>query len=61
MYISGLDWDDNNDREIARHHVSPEEVEDVCFGQHIAKKDPSSKRHKNLGSFWLAELLMENI
>ena len=44
MKISGLEWDDYNDKEIARHGVSPDEVIDVCYGLHIMKKDPDSKR-----------------
>jgi uncharacterized protein len=43
MIISGLEWDDHNDREIARHQVTPEEVEDICYGLHISKRDPDSK------------------
>lgn len=36
MKIAGLEWDDVNAKHIARHMVTPLEVEDVCFGQHIA-------------------------
>jgi uncharacterized protein len=43
MIISGLEWDDHNDKEIARHQVNPEEVEDICFGLHISKRDSASK------------------
>jgi uncharacterized DUF497 family protein len=43
MIISGLEWDDYNDREIARHQVTPEEVEDICYGLHISKRDPDFK------------------
>jgi uncharacterized protein len=46
MKISGLEWDDYNISEIARHHVNPEEVEDVCYGLHIVKKDPATKNNK---------------
>ena len=35
MKIGELDWDDNNIEHIARHGVTPQEVEDVCFGFHI--------------------------
>jgi hypothetical protein len=35
MKIDELDWDDNNIEHIARHGVTPQEVEDVCFGFHI--------------------------
>ena len=37
MIIEGLEWDDVNVEHIARHHVNPEEVEDVCFGLHISE------------------------
>ena len=43
MKITGLDWDDENIGHIARHGVSPEEFEDVCYGIHYCKKDPGSK------------------
>jgi hypothetical protein len=35
MKIDELDWDDNNIEHIARHGVTPQEVEDVCYGFHI--------------------------
>ena len=31
MEISEFEWDDNNIEHIARHQVSPDEVEDVAF------------------------------
>ena len=31
VYISDLIWDDWNEAHIARHHVTREEVEEVCF------------------------------
>jgi len=31
MQIREFEWDDDNIRHIAKHHVSPEEVEDVAF------------------------------
>jgi uncharacterized DUF497 family protein len=43
MNVLNPEWDDHNDREITKHHVTPHEVEDVCFGLHIAKRDPDSK------------------
>ena len=37
MIISGLEWDDNNlEHIIEKHSITPEEVEDICFGQHYA-------------------------
>lgn len=32
--ITGLIWDDWNEQHIARHHVTIEEVEDVCVGEY---------------------------
>ncbi|MCK4423456.1 MAG: BrnT family toxin [Candidatus Omnitrophica bacterium] len=33
MQIISLDWDENNTDHIARHEVSPEEAEEVCFSR----------------------------
>ncbi|MFA0768985.1 MAG: hypothetical protein OXFUSZZB_002313 [Candidatus Fervidibacter sp.] len=35
MRIDELVWDEENERHIARHGVSPEEVEEVCFGRRL--------------------------
>lgn len=43
MKISDLQWDDGNVEHIARHNVNPEEVEDVCFGVHIAAKEEGGR------------------
>ncbi|MBI4333367.1 MAG: BrnT family toxin [Chloroflexi bacterium] len=43
MKITALDWDDNNVMEIAKHGVTPTEVEDVCYGAHFCKKDSKEK------------------
>ncbi len=48
MKISALDWDDDNIAKIARHGISPEEVEDVCYGRHIPRKDPASKSNEKI-------------
>ena len=39
LIIVELQWDDENVAHIARHKVSPQEVEDVCFGFHIYEKE----------------------
>ncbi len=39
MKIGDLQWDDQNIGHIAGHNVNPEEVEDICFGVHIASKE----------------------
>ena len=37
MKINGLQWDDVNlEHIITKHHLSPKEVADVCFGPHYA-------------------------
>ncbi len=39
MLISDLEWDDDNVGHIALHEVTPDEVEDVCFGVHIGTRE----------------------
>ena len=39
MKVTSLEWDDHNIEHIARHGVSPQEVEEVCFGLHICMKE----------------------
>ena len=37
MRINSLEWDDVNMEHIMdKHHLSPKEIEDVCFGRHYA-------------------------
>ena len=36
MKITALCWDDANIEHIAQHGLSPVDIEDVCFGRHIA-------------------------
>ncbi len=43
MIINGLQWDDENVEHIARHGVSPREVEDICFGLHISAKSENQR------------------
>jgi uncharacterized DUF497 family protein len=43
VVINELEWDDENIEHIARHKVSPKEVEDVCFGLHISEKSGGSR------------------
>lgn len=31
FYVSHLDWDDWNEEHVARHHVDPDEVEELVF------------------------------
>jgi uncharacterized protein len=37
--IESLEWDDINVEHIARHGVSQDEVEDICYGRHFSKKE----------------------
>ena len=39
MITSELQWDDENIEHIARHNVSPKEVEDICWGIHISERE----------------------
>jgi len=34
--VSCLHWDDANIEHVARHGLSPVDIEDVCFGEHIS-------------------------
>ena len=36
MRIGELHWDDANIEHIAQHSLDPVDIEDVCFGEHIA-------------------------
>ena len=38
LVITTLIWDDWNTAHIARHNVTPAEVEAVCSGNHIVRK-----------------------
>ena len=39
MTIIELYWDDHNIDHVAQHGVTPNEVEDICFGIHISRKE----------------------
>lgn len=41
-----LDWDDDNIEHIARHGVSPDEVEQVFRNDYFMKKDTGTKDDK---------------
>lgn len=43
MRIGRLEWDDDNVEHLARHQVTPQEVEDVCFGFHISRKEDGER------------------
>jgi len=39
MKIDSLYWNDENIEHISKHNVNPQEVEDVCFGTHIIRRE----------------------
>ena len=39
MIIGELIWDDENVEHIARHNVTPKEVEEVCYSLHLNEKE----------------------
>jgi len=41
--IGDLEWDDKNVGHIARHNVSPKEVEDVCYGLHLSERSSGDR------------------
>ncbi len=41
--VEGLDWDDWNVAHIAKHAVSPAEVEEFCRGEHIVRQAHSGR------------------
>ena len=43
MIIDELEWDDENIGHIARHNVSPKEVEDICFTMHLSEKEGNKR------------------
>lgn len=47
MQISQLVWNENIIEHIARHNVSPEEVEEVCFGQPLIVKSKQASKGPN--------------
>lgn len=47
--IHELVWDDWNIEHIARHHVSPEEVEEVCFSKHWPLRAKGQDKRALLG------------
>jgi uncharacterized DUF497 family protein len=38
LKIQALHWDDANTEHVARHGLSPADIEDVCYGEHLAFK-----------------------
>lgn len=42
--IEHLQWDDANIEHVTRHQADPGELEDVCFGMHIARRAEGGRR-----------------
>ncbi len=47
--IRELHWDEANEEHIARHHVTADEVEEVCFGKHWMLRASGRKRKAVFG------------
>jgi hypothetical protein len=43
LRIDQLQWDDSNTRDKPWHRMNMGEVEDICFGVHIAGKEPGGR------------------
>ena len=43
MRIDELLWEDERVEHIARHNVNPKEVEDVCFGLHLSRREKAGR------------------
>jgi uncharacterized protein len=45
MYlVHRFDWDEDNEEHIARHGITPDEVEQVCFSQPLVRKGREGRR-----------------
>lgn len=44
MSIRELLWDEWNEEHVARHHVTPQEVEDICLGESWRRRAGGGKR-----------------
>jgi len=55
--IDTLHWDDSNIEHIARHGLDPAEIEDVCFGKHIAFRG-RGRRHVLYGKTESGRMVM---
>ena len=43
IYVESLEWDSQNIEHIARHKVTPDEVEEICHGQHVARRQEDER------------------
>jgi len=38
MHVDSFEWDENNIEHVARHHVTPDEVEEVFWLRHVLRR-----------------------
>lgn len=43
MLIVEIEWDDENIEHIALHNVTPDEVEDICFGLNLCEREGQNR------------------
>ena len=43
MYVTGFEWNEYNIEHIARHHVTPQDVEEACYLSPLILKGRSSR------------------
>lgn len=43
MKVRGFDWDKDNVEHIARHRVTPEDVEEAFEGEHLIRRSRSGR------------------
>jgi len=58
MDITGLAWDEENEEHIARHRVTRDEVEDICFNRHWMLRARGRKRRALFGQTTAGRYLM---
>lgn len=60
MIVKRLVWDEWNINHVARHGISPREVEEACLGDVVVNKTYAGRLRvigKTLGDRWLAIIL----
>jgi uncharacterized DUF497 family protein len=58
MDVTELAWDEENEANIARHRVTPDEVEEVCFSRHWMFRARGRKRRALFGQTAAGRYLM---
>jgi hypothetical protein len=48
MIIDNLEWDDMNLLHLNKRNVSPNDIEDICYGKHLASRG-RNKRYNLYG------------